>query len=820
MTLWQDLRYAARLLLKDRWFTAVAATALALGIGVNATVFTLVNAVLIRGLPFDHPERIVSLGGTDARGRPTGVSRLDFLDWSENNRAFSGLTLIVATSLNVSDPEEGSRPPEQFQGTYNSANMFQLIGQRPVLGRDFRPEDDQVGAAPTVIVGYSLWKNRYNGDPRILTRTIRVNSVAASVIGVMPPDMKFPFNNELWMPVSQVAAELRQSKRNARNFQAMGRLADGVALKQAAAEIEARSARLAHDYPDTNKDYKPNLVTFNERITGPQLRLIFLSLMGAVGFVLLIACANVANLLLGRATGRSREIAVRVSLGATRWRIVRQLLVESVLLASLGGVLGFGLAILGIKWFDAQVTTDIGKPYWMTFTMDRIVFVFLGTICLATGVLFGLAPALHVSKTDLNEVMKDGGGGRGGTGGPRARRWTSALIVVEIALTLVLLAGAGFMMRSFLALYRMDLGIDSSRVLTMRLSLPLGKYPKPEPRTLLFRRLAERLRGVSAIQASAITSNLPMLGGFLRQLNVEGRPNRAGERPPEVTVVSVSEGYFDTLGMKMVRGRTFTEGDGAPGHESVLVNQRFVAMHFPGEDPVGQRIRLVDAAPARVYDATPPLSGTIVGIVPTVRQRNFQEPEPDPVVYVPYRTDPQRFVFLVVRGQGDPAALTALVREQMRAIEPDLPLFGILTLDQMLAQMRFSFRVFGSMFAIFAVIALVLSAVGLYAVTAYAVSQRTTEIGVRMALGAQSTQVLWLMMRQALWQLAIGLPIGVAGAFGVGRLLQSVLAQSDGHDPLTVASIALLLLIVSLAACLWPARRATRLDPVAALRNE
>jgi predicted permease len=787
---------------------------------VNTTVFTLVNAVLLRGLPFDQPDRIVSIAGTDARGRPTGVSRLDFLDWSENNRAFAGLTLTVATSLNVSDPGEGGRPPEQFQGTYNSANMFHLIGQRPILGRDFRPEDDQVGAAPTVIISYTLWKNRYNGDPGILTRTIRVNSLAASVIGVMPADVKFPINNELWMPVSQIAPELRQSKRNARNFQAIGRLGDGVTLAQAAAEIQTRSARLSRDYPDTNKDYKPNVVTFNEWIAGPQLRLIFLSLMGAVVFVLLIACANVANLLLGRATRRSREIAVRVSLGASRWRIIRQLLVESLLLSSIGGVLGLGLAILGIKWFDAQVTTDIGKPYWMTFTMDPIVFVFLGTICLATGVLFGLAPALHVSKTDLNEVMKEGGGGRGGTGGPRARRWTSALIVVEIALTLVLLAGAGFMMRSFLALYRMDLGIDSSRLLTMRLSLPLGRYPKPEPRTLLFQRLAERLRGVSAIQASAVTSNLPMLGGFLRQLTVEGRPDRPGERPPDVTVVSVGAAYFDTLGMKMVRGRTLNDSDGTPGHEAVLVNQRFVAMHFPGEDPVGQRIRLVDATPARVYDATPPLSATIVGVVPTVRQRNFQEPDPDPVAYVPYRTDPQRFVFLVVRGQGDPAALTSLVREQMRAIEPDLPLFGILTLDQMLAQMRFSFRVFGSMFAIFAVIALLLSAVGLYAVTAYGVSQRTAEIGVRMALGAQSSQVLWLMMRQALWQLAVGLPIGVAGAFAVGRLLQSVLAQTNGHDPLTVAGIAALMVVVSIAACFWPARRATRLDPVAALRNE
>jgi predicted permease len=814
MTLWQDLRFATRLLVKDRWFTAVAAAALALGIGVNATVFTIVNAVLIRGLPFSDPDRIISVGGIDARGRPTGISRLDFVDWSEDNRTFSAMTLMIGSPFNVSDTEEGGRPPEQYQGTYNSANMFGLLGVRPMLGRDFRAEDDRVGAAPTVILGYSVWKSRYNADPAILTRTIRVNSQAASVIGVMPPDMRFPFNNDLWMPVSVVAPELYNSKRNARNFQAICRLADGVTLAQAASEIESRSTRLARDFPDTNKDYKPSLMTFNTRVAGPQLRLIFLSLMGAVGFVLLIACANVANLLLGRAAGRSREIAVRVSLGASRWRIVRQLLVESLLLSLMGGLLGFGLSILGIRWFDTQVTADVGKPYWMTFSMDPIVFVFLGVVCLITAVLFGLAPALHVSKTDINEVMKEGGGGRGGTGGP------SALIVVEIALTLVLLAGAGFMMRSFLALYQMDRGIDSSRVLTMRLSLPLGKYPKPEPRTVLFQHLEDRLRSVSAIQASAVTSNLPMLGGALRQLFVEGRPDRSGERPPEVTVVSVSARYFDTLGIRVIRGRPLNDSDGTPGHEAVLVNQRFAAMHFAGEDPVGQRIRLVDATPARVYDPTPPMSVTIVGVVPTVRQRNFQEPDPDPVAYVPYRADPQRFVFLVVRGQGEPAALTAIVREQMRAIEPDLPLFGILTLDQMLANMRFSFRVFGGMFAIFAVIALVLSAVGLYAVTAYSVAQRTQEIGVRMALGAQSQQVMWLVLRRSFLQLAVGLPIGIAGAFAVGRLMQSVLAQTSGRDPLTIAAIAMVMSLVSLAACLWPARRATRLDPVAALRNE
>jgi predicted permease len=815
VNLWRDLRFAARLLAKDLGFTLVAAVALALGISVNTTVFTLVNGVVFRGLPFNDPDRIISLGMTDAKARQFGVSWLDFQDWRDGSRAFSRLALLQGAPMNVS---EQGHPAEQYTGTYGTANLFELIGQRPQLGRDFRPGDDTPGAEPVAILSDSVWKSRYAADRSVLGRAIKINDRIYSVVGIMPPEMRFPFNNDLWLPFNQLPPPVLQAKRNVRTLQAIGRLAPGVTLPQARAEIDTIVARLARDHPDTNKDVRASIVTFNDRVAGGQIRLVLFALLGAVGFVLLIACANVANLLLARSARRSAEIAIRISLGASRWRIVRQLLVESLLLSVVSGVAGFGLGVIGIRMVDAVLSDPaLGKPYWMKFTIDPIVVGFFAAICLGTALLFGLAPALHVSKTDVNEVIKEGGG-RSGTGGQRARRWTSALLVAEVTLTLVLLAGAAFMMRSFLVLYRMDVGADTSHVLTMRLTLPLTKYPQPGPRTAIFDQIERRLHGLGSLQAAGLTSNPPMFGGLVRQLQREGQPIDPDGRLPEVTMVGIGAGYFEALGIRVVRGRAFTDVDGTPGHESVLVNQQLVRMHFPTEDPIGRRITLLDNQPSA--QPSPPVTATIVGIVPSLRQRNFQDAQPDPVAYLPYRADPGRFMVLVVRTAGNPAAATALVREQVSAIEPDVPLYAIMTLDQVLAQQRWPFRVFGSMFAMFAVIALVLSAVGLYAVTAYGVTQRTAEIGVRMALGADAEHVLWLILRRGLVQLAIAVPIGVTGAFGVGKLLQSLLVQTSPRDPLTILSIALLMILVAVAACLMPARRATRLDPVSALRCE
>ena len=807
--LWQDVRFAARLLVKDRWFTLAAATALALGIGANAAVFTFVNAVLLRGLPFDEPDRIIALGVGDAKGRRAGVSYSEFGDWREQSRTLAQLSAYLGANVNVSD--EG-KAPEQFQGSYISANLFPMIGEKPILGRGFSDADDRVGAEPVAILGNSLWKNRYGGDPAVLGRRIKANSKVVTVIGVMRPDMQFPNNDALWIPLEQLPPDSKDPRREVRNFAVIGRLTKESSLAQAQSEFAAIGQRLADAY-SANKEFRPQLMTFNDRINGGPIRIVFLSLMGAVAFVLLIACANVANLLLARSTHRGREIAIRVALGASRWRIVRQLLIESLLLALISGAAGFVLATAGVRWFDGA-TQDVGKPYWMTFDMDATVFAFMAAICLGTAVVFGLAPALHISKTDANEILKEGG--RGGTAGLRARRWTSALIVTELVLTVVLLAGAGFMMKSFLTLYQMELGVDVSHMLTMQLYLPLTKYPEPGPRTAVYQQFEERLRGISTIQTSTLTTNVPFGGGFVRSLEVEGRAAPAGETRPVVTMLTVGDTYFETLNLRLQRGRALNGADGLPGHEAAVVNQRFVAMHFANEDPIGRRIKLAVDPPG----PTEPAWTTIVGVAPNVRQRGIREPQTDPVVYLPYRADPQRTAALLIRTLGDPASVTASVREAMRMVEPDLPLFRIETMEHWMARQTWQFQVFGSMFGVFAGIALVLSAVGLYAVTSYSVTQRTQEIGIRMALGAQSRGMLWLVLRRALVQLAIGLPIGIAGAYGVGRILQSVLVQTSPSDPVTLGSVVALLVTVAILACLWPARRASRLDPMLALRYE
>jgi len=809
----QDVRFAARRIVKDRWFTVAAVVVLALGIGANSAVFTLVNAVLLRGLPLDNADRIMWIDSRDQRGRGVGVSFQDYEDWRAASRTFSGMTLVQNGTMIIS----GDEPlPESYPGGFISANAFDVIGVKAQRGRGFLPEDDREGAPPVALISGGIWKTRYASDPGIIGKAVRVNTIPATIVGVMPDGFKWPFQSEVWMPMSQRSPVFRLP-RQGRSFMVYGRLADGATLEQARSEMKTIAAQLSNQYQDSNKDLTAQVTPFLDFVIGPQIKTMFLALMGAVAFVLLIACSNVANLLLARAADRSREVAVRVALGASRWRIVRQLLVESVLLALISGIAGLGLGYLGIQWFDGE-SQNVGRPYWMTFDLDARVFGFFAIVCVATGILFGLAPALHISRTNVNEIMKEGG--RSGSGGLRARRWTAALIVAQLTLTLVLLAGAGFMMRSFVNLYQLEVGIDTSRMLTMGFILPTRKYTTMQSRIDFMRQMEERLNANATIAGASTASNQPLGGGANRQLEIDGKALSDGETPRTALMLAVGARYFDAVGVSFLRGRTFEPSEGTPGREVVVINQRLATKYFANADPVGQRIRLKEDNPNAPQHAW----ATIVGVAPNIRQRTGGQgdPEPDPVVYIPHsqNTGIVGLGSVLVRGRGNPADVMPVVRKEIFALDPDLSLANMRTLDESLAQQRWFMRVFGIMFTVFAGIGIVLAAVGLFAVTAYSVTQRIQEIGIRMALGAQAKQVSWLILRRGLIQLAIGLVLGLAGALGAGRLLQSLLFQTGSADPLTLVSITILLLVIAVTACLWPAWQATRLNPVTALRYE
>jgi predicted permease len=810
MPLIQDLKYAFRMLLKDPGFSAVAVLALALGIGMNTTVFTFVNAVLIRGLPFEDSHELFHI---DLRNTTSGdefpASWPEYEEWRSRTKTFIAMAGFRPESMHVT---ETSRPPERIGGARVTTNTFSLLRQPTLLGRDFREEDGRKNAEPVAILGYTVWKNRYGGDPAIVGQTVKINQVATTIIGVMPERMRFPNNQDMWRPL---IPDADMEKRDTRVVRIVGRLAPGVTHDQAQTELSGFARQLQGEHPQTNKDVDAQVLTFNQRFNGGPIRIVFLALLGAVGFVLLIACANVANLLLSRSTRRAREVAVRFALGASRMRVVRQLLIESTLLAFIGGLFGLFLSYAGIRAFDAAVA-NVAKPYWIVFSMDFTVFGYMAAVCLATGIIFGTFPALQVSRTNANEILKEGG--RGAAGGPRSRRMRSALVVVELALTVVLLIGAGLMVRSFLKLYSLDLGIDTDHLLAMRVELPATTYDSPEKRRLTFDDILTKIAAVPGVRAAALADTIPMGGADTRTVEIEGRPQPKDTAAPEVITISVTPDYFKTVNTSLKRGREFDRNDGTAGAENVIVNERFVARFFPGEEPIGQRVRFPLREPSAPAPAEP--WRTIVGVSPAIRQGNPQALEPDAVVYQPYRRHSAGNMAVLVSTEGNPAQLANPVRTAIQQVDTDLAAFSVRPVNDDLAQMRWPFRVFGSMFAIFALVALALSAVGIYAVTSYSVTQRTPEIGVRMALGAQPKQVWWMVLRQGLVQLTIGLGIGLVGSYFLSNVLKSLVVQIPSRDPVTFTLTTALLSLVMLAACLVPARRATRLDPIAALRVE
>ncbi len=803
---WQDLRFAVRLLVKERWFAAAAVLALGLGLGISSAAFTAYSGLLLRGLPVDDQRRVTALAMRDETGGEQGVSYLDFRDWRDANGSFRGIAAYSEPPMNVSDPGMGT---EQFFGARVTANAFSLLGVQPVLGRDFRPDDDRPGAPPVVLLGHGIWMMRYGANPEVLGRVIRVNDVPSTVIGVMPPGFKFPFWADLWQPLS-LTPGLAEHERDRRVLRAVGRLADGVSLPRARAELDAVAAGLAQTHPDTNAGLRPRVAPFHEYFH-PQFQPALNAVMAAAMLVLLIACANAANLQFARAARRSREVGMRVALGATRGRIVRQLLAEGGVLAGLAGVLGLGFAALAARLLSLSIA-PLGAPFWIDFPVDGRVVAFLTLACLSTVPVFGLAPALHASSANVRDVST--ADGRGPAAGRPERRWMAWLVTAEVALTLVLLAGAGLMARSLLTLSRADRIVNPAGMTAIQLFLPESRYPSAEQRLAFFRALDERIADVAPGLAAARASRPPFVPAPHRDLAVDGRTVAGDGAPPTVGVVTVSNDYFEKLNLGLQRGRAFTDRDGRTGNETAIVNGLFAESFFANEDPLGRRIRLTPRNEPN--DDAPWL--TIIGVSPTVRQ-SFGAAPPIPVAYLPYRAEPLPFMQILARDERRTPAAIGAIRELVRGLDADIPL-RIYTMDVVLGNTMFPPRLIGLLLVAFAWIALILSAFGLYGVTTYAVTQRTQEIGVRMALGARASQVGWMVLRRGLAPLGIGFAIGIWGALTVGRLFESWLVDTPPTDPVTQLAVAALLGGVSVAACVWPARRAARLDPLVALRHE
>jgi putative ABC transport system permease protein len=809
----QDIRFGIRTLLKNPGFTAVAVVALTLGIGVNSTVFTLANAVLLKNLPFADSDRILYVSG-NTREDPRNTSNIslpDYRDFAAQTKSFQSLAGFSGLNADVAD---SNGFPTEYRATRITPNGFSVIGQSPILGRDFEPQDAVAGAAPVTILGYGIWETRYANDSSIVGRTINLNRVPTVVIGVMPRGLIFPGETALWLPfVTNADIEKRQS----RTLRLYGHLAPGANLKTADAEIKAIAARLEAAYPDTNKGRAAVVQTFNQVNFKGQIKVVFSALLGAVGFVLLIACANVANLLLARAVGRSREISIRVALGASRWRIVRQLLIESVMLSAAGGVFGSVLAVWGVRIFDRAVVPT-GKPAFLIFSMDYTVLAYIAAITLGTGVLFGLAPALRLSKLDINTALKDGSHGSGS--GTRSRYLSASLVVAEMALAVVLLTGAGLMIRSFLTVYKSTLGVNSNNVLTAEINLRGDKYKSPETQTAFFQQLETRLHALPGVEFAAMTSSLPGSGSITYNYELEGVPASDSRHRPELEALVVSPEYFSTFELRPIQGRTFTPQDGVTGVPVVLVNQSFAGKFFARQDALGKRLRLAKRTElAGVVTQTLQPWLTVVGVVPNVIQGNQDNTE-TPLIYLPVRQEPRAGLFVALRTSVPPGTLTSSLRHEVQSVDENLPVNQLDTLTNLLALRSWPWRVFGSMFAIFALIALILAGVGLYGVMAHSVSQRTQELGVRVALGASSGRILRLVFGQGMSQLAIGMAIGLVAAFAVTRVLNGILVGVSSTDPATFIVVALVLTTAGILGCLIPARRAVRVDPVVALRHD
>ena len=806
----QDLRYTFRTLRRSPGFSAVALLTLALGIGANTAIFSFVDGVLLNPLPYPDPDRIVRVLEKRPDGGPNGISTLNYLDWAQQNTVFEHIAGQSGWSATLS----GIGQPLLLRGARVSPHYFDIEGMHPAIGRNFREDEAEPGKDKVVILSHALWASQFGSDPAIVGRMIRLNDDSYEVIGIMPRDTVFDRTfAQVWKPL---AFEASNMTRNFHWFGALAKLKQGVSLQQARAEMEAIGARISQAYPDSNKGWSVYVQRMAADLVPPQMRTAIYVILAAVGMVLLIGCANLANLALARGLSRDREVAVRASLGAGRWRLIRQFLTENVILAIAGGALGIALGYAGMRWLKLLVP-PFTLPAESDVQLNAHVLLFSLVISLLTGILFGMAPALQASSPDLAGSMKESG--RSTTSSRSSRRLRDALVVAEVALAFVLLAGSGLLLRSFSTLLHVDAGFDSTNVLTMGLPIAQTQYPDPARLNLYLRSVQSAVESVPGVRGVAIASTLPLQGwGYGMPFQIAGRAvlDRAHRDAGFFKMVTPS--YFATLGIKLKQGRVLNEHDTKGAPPVTVINETFAKKYFPTESPIGQHVLIQEIVPGKT-ELGPEIPWEIVGVIADEKVSGLSDTTSGGF-YMSNQQSPTYGVGMAVRGNLPPSALQKSIRQAVDGVNRNQALSDIRTLDEVKTQSLGSARLEAMLLGVFAGIALMLAAVGIYGVISYSVVQRTHELGIRAALGASTGSLLRMVLANGIMLTLIGLVLGIGGSLALTRLLSTLLFGVSARDPLTMIAVAVVLALVSVAACLLPALRATRVDPLVALRYE
>ena len=819
-TIWQDVKYGARMLLKNPGVTVIVIIALALGIGANTAIFSVVNAVLLRPLPYEESDRLVFLNEKSAVLDEMSISYPNFTDWRNHNQSFEKIGVYNRASYNLT----GSGEAERIVTGQMSADLFSVLRVNPLIGRVYNNEEDKPGGTPVVVLSYGLWQRRFGGQASVLNQPITLNGKSYTIIGVMPQTYAYPSRVEMWVPVGQLSDQTSwQSRGNHPGLYGVARLKPGVTFEQAQADMDKIAANLAQQYPDSNSGNGIRMRSLLEIFVSDVRRALWV-IFGAVGFVLLIACANIANLLLARATARKKEMAIRTAVGASRWRIARQLLTESILLSLIGGGIGLALARWGIDLILYVSPNAI--PRSREIGLDWTVLAFTIGVSFLTGIVFGLIPAIQAGHVDVHETLKETGRGTSG------RQWLrSSLVVVEVATTLVLLIGAGLMIRSFYLLQKVNPGFSYEHLTSVSISLPQKKYTTEEQRGSFYNRLLENIRSLPGVETTAAASGLPLgNNGWQTSFMVDGQPPPTPDKMPLMEACLVTADYFKAMGIPVLRGRAFTDRDdrshlagkdmskmndiqrSIAGSNKIVIDEEFARRHWPNEDAVGKRVRLGTAADAPVLD--------VIGVVGRVKMESLNQNSDRVQGYFAFNQVPQGGMTVLIKAASDPNQLISSVRNAVKEIDPDQPIYSPQTMYEIRADSVAPERLNLTLLSLFAGLALVLAIVGIYGVMSYSVTQRTHEIGIRMAIGARPRDVFKMILGHGMKLALIGVGIGLVSAFGLTRLMETMLFGVEPTDATTFAGISILLITIALLACYLPGRRATKVEPTISLRYE